>query len=250
MKVILLTNDDGIEAEGLKTLEKVLQDLAHIVVVAPDEERSAVSHGLMIHTPLEFKEIDTNHYVMNGTPADCVINGLHRLFVQNPDLVISGINHGANVGDHIMYSGTVAGAREASRYGIPALALSQEFEDGKPIRFKKGEAFVRDLVQSVLRNGLNGELCLNVNIPVGKIKGVKITRQGCSEHKQHFVASDAGEDDGAVMMSTENSAKADIITDRQAIKDHYISITPMQRDQTDYVAVQALLKEGSRFYRS
>jgi 5'-nucleotidase len=245
--VILLTNDDGIEAEGLRTLEKALQGLAHLVVVAPDQERSAVSHGLTLHAPLSLRELRPDHYVINGTPADCVIYSLRRLFVQFPDLVISGINHGANLGDDIMYSGTVAAAREASHHGVPSMAISQAYDD-KPIRFKEGTAFVRKLVEGMLHNGLGGEICLNVNIPVRKIKGMKITRQGCAEHIPHFNALDSKADYNAVPFSPGECRKTDFISDRQAILDHYISITPLQRDQTNYSTAQYLVREASRLF--
>jgi 5'-nucleotidase len=229
-------------------MEEALQGLAHLIVVAPDQERSAVSHGLTLHSPLNFKEIRPDHYVANGTPADCVIYSLRRLFVQFPDLVISGINHGANLGDDIMYSGTIAAAREASRHGIPAVAVSQAYIDGKPIRFKEGAKFVRDLVAGMLDNGLSGELCLNVNIPVGKIKGMRITRQGCSEHIPHFNALDNRADYNAIAFSPGNCQKTDFISDRQAILGQYVSITPLQRDQTDYSAAQSLVRESSRIF--
>jgi len=245
--IILLTNDDGIEAEGLKTLESALHDLAHIVVVAPDQERSAVSHGLTLHSPLELKEIKPSHYVVNGTPADCVILALKQLFVHFPNMVISGINHGANLGDDIMYSGTVAAAREASRHGIPSMAVSQAYDE-KPIRFKDGAAFARDLVARMLRNGLGGEICLNVNIPVRKIKGMKITRQGCSEHIPHFNFLDRKADYDLVPVSPGDSQKTDFISDHQAIMNHYVSITPLQRDQTDYTAAQSLVRQGSLLF--
>jgi 5'-nucleotidase len=245
--LILLTNDDGIEAEGLETLERALQDLARIIVVAPDRERSAVSHGLTIHTRLEFKEIKPDHYSLNGTPADCVIMGLRQAFVPLPDLVVSGINHGANLGDDIMYSGTVAAAREAARHGIPAIAISQAFDD-TPIRFQKGAEYSRNLIAALLQKGLGGELCLNVNIPVGKIKGVRITRHGCSEHAPHFNYLDSSADYDDVPASPGNSQKTDFISDRQAILDHYVSITPLQRDQTDYNAAQSLMQEASRLF--
>ena len=247
MTVILLTNDDGIDAEGLKTLEEALRDLAHIVVVAPDQERSAVSHGLTLHTPLNFKEIAPDRYVLNGTPADCILMALRQLFVQMPDLVVSGINHGANLGDDIIYSGTVAAAREAARHGVPSLAVSQEYDD-RPIRFKAGAAFVRDLVAAILRNGRGGELCLNVNIPVRKIKGVKITRQGCSRQVPHFSALESKTDYDAPPAGSEDSPKTSFLSDRQAIRDHYISITPLQRDQTDYGAAQSLLQDASHLF--
>jgi 5'-nucleotidase len=248
VKVILLTNDDGIDAEGLRTLEEALKDLAHLIVVAPDQERSAVSHGLTLRSPLNVSEIRPNHYVLNGTPADCVIYSLRHLFSQFPDLVISGINHGANLGDDIMYSGTVAAAREASSHGIAALAVSQAYDD-KPIRFKEGAAYAHALVEALLHNGLEGEICLNVNFPVRKIKGTMITRMGCSEHIPHFNALDYRADYNAVPFSSGECQKTDFISDRQAIMEHYVSITPLQRDQTDYATAQSLKREGESFLR-
>jgi 5'-nucleotidase len=245
--VILLTNDDGIEAEGLETLEKALRDLARIVVVAPDKERSAVSHGLTIHTRLEFKQIKSDHYALNGTPADCIIMALRETFVPTPDLVVSGINHGANLGDDIMYSGTVAAAREAARHGVPGIAISQVYDD-KPIHFKKGAEYSRDLIAALLQSRLGGELCLNVNIPAHKIKGVRITRQGCSENVPHFSFLDSGIDYDNVPAGSGNSQKMEFISDRQAILNHFISITPLQRDQTDYSAAQSLLQEDGRLF--
>jgi 5'-nucleotidase len=246
---ILLTNDDGIEAEGLKTLEEALKGLAPIVVVAPDQERSAVSHGLTLRSPLESKEITSDHFVLNGTPADCVIWALRHLFVVFPNLIISGINHGANLGDDIMYSGTVAAAREASRYGVPSMAVSQAYDD-KPIRFKEGAAYMRNLVEAMLRNGLGGELCLNVNFPVRKIKGMKITRQGCSENVPHFNALDYKADYNVMPVSNPGAEcqKPDYMSDRQAIKEHFVSITPLQRDQTDYMAIRSLLSESNKLF--
>jgi 5'-nucleotidase len=245
---ILLTNDDGIDAEGLKTLEGVLQDLAHLVVIAPDQERSAVSHGLTLHGPLILRELKPDHYVINGTPADCVIYALRHLFVQPPDLVISGINHGANLGDDIWYSGTVAAAREASRHGVPSMAVSQAYKDGKPIRFKDGAAFIRSLVAAMLQNGLNGEICLNVNLPVRRIQGMKITRQACSENIPHFNALDYTTDLNAVPFHPGVVQKTDFLSDRQTVLNDYVSITPLQRDQTDYAAAQSLMREASRLF--
>ena len=242
MKSILLTNDDGIEAEGLKSLRDALRNVAHILVVAPDRERSAVSHGLTIHTPLKFEDAGPDSFSLNGTPADCVIYALENLFIKPPDLVISGINHGSNLGDEIMYSGTVAGAREAARFGIPAIAVSQYYEDRKNIRFKEGCKFVRDVVKAMLGNGLVGEILLNVNIPVGKIKGIKITRHGCSLHPRHFNIPN----DEAV--SHYNFLDKELIPDRLAVSDGYVSITPLKRDQTDYIALRALKETAGQLF--
>ena len=249
MPLILLTNDDGIEAEGLKWLEDCLQELAEIIVVAPDRERSAVSHGLTIHSPLTPTEVRQNHYVLNGTPADCVIYALGKLLTRYPDVVISGINHGANLGEDIMYSGTVAAAREASRYGIPSLAISQAY-DQKPISFKDGARFVGTLIKGYLENNPSGGMCLNVNLPVRRIRGIKITRQGCSSHFQHFNSLDAhrnGEQSPEAMACDRNS---DIAFDYEAVRDRYVSITPLQRDQTDYPAIQALIQDAPKLFQA
>jgi len=237
--VFLITNDDGIEAEGLKTLEKVLGEFARLVIVAPDQERSAVSHGLTIRSPLEVKKLGEDRYVLNGTPADCIIYALQHLFTVFPDMVFSGINHGANLGDDIMYSGTVAAAREAARHGIPSVALSQAY-DNRPIQFKKGAAFTRDLVSTLLRDKLNGEFCLNVNFPIRKIKGTKITRQGCVQHIPHFNSLDNNAEYNLLPQSPAEPDKTDLWSDRKAIINQYVSITPMRRDQTDYSAARAL----------
>ena len=242
MKSILLTNDDGIDAEGLKILRDELCSLAHVVIVAPDRERSAVSHGLTIRSRLEFEEIGPDSFSLNGTPADCVIYALGKLFIAPPDMVVSGINRGSNLGDDIMYSGTVAAAREAARYGIPAIAVSQDFEDGKEIRFNEGSSFIREMVKAMLHNGLDGELLLNVNIPAGKIKGMKITRQGYTERTRHFNIPD-GEWDSPL-----DFLKNKLVTDNQAVLDGYVSITPLERDQTDHAAARTLTKVAGELF--
>jgi 5'-nucleotidase len=175
-----------------------------------------------------------------------VIYALRRLFTNFPDLVISGINHGANLGDDIMYSGTVAGAREASHHGVPSMAVSQAYDE-KPVHFKNGAAYIRDLVEAMLQKVL-GEICLNVNIPVRKIKGIKITRMGCEEHVPHFNFLDYRADYEAVPFSAGEGKKTDFMSDHQAILEHYISITPLQRDQTDYTAAQSLIRDSNRLF--
>ena len=242
MKSILLTNDDGVNADGLKSILFELRHIANVLVVAPDQNRSAVSHGLSVHTHFKLEETGSDCFSLNGTPAECVIYALDKLFVEPPDLVISGINHGANLGDHIMYSGTVAAAREAARYGMPAIAISQDFENGKKIRFKEGTEFVLEIVKAMLDNGLNGELLLNINIPVGKVRGMKITRQGYSKHQKHFTApSDE--------RHPFDSQRDMLISDRLAILEGYVSITPLERDQTDYVSARLLAEAAKQLYK-
>ena len=241
LKSILLTNDDGIEAEGLKTLRDELRRIANVIVVAPNRERSAVSHGRTFHSPLlKLEEIEQDCFSLNGLPADCVFYALDELFIKPPDMVISGINHGSNLGDDVMYSGTVAAAREAARFGIPSIAVSQKYEDGKKIQFKDGVAFTRNMVRAILENGIGGELLLNVNIPMMKIKGAKFTRQGYTENPRHFpISKDAW---------NLQSSNDELIRDIDAVNDGYVSITPLQRDQTDYHAAQALVEIGENFF--
>ncbi len=248
MPLILLTNDDGIEASGLRNLEVSLQGLADLLVVAPDRERSAVSHGLTIHSPLEPKTIDQSHYTLNGTPADCVIFALTHLAAVPPDLVISGINHGANLGDDLMYSGTVAGAREASRHGIPALAVSQAIKEG-PVRFTEATKFVRHLAEEILEKKSFSGICLNVNIPAARPRGVKITRQGCSFHFPEFGSRGNKGPTERSPHRTDHAIKSEITPDFHAIIDRYISVTPLQRDQTDYLTVQSLADELPGLFR-
>jgi 5'-nucleotidase len=241
--LILLTNDDGIDAEGLRALEKYISGLGEILVAAPDRERSAVSHGLTIHSPLELNKLGAGRYTLNGTPADCVIYALEHLAVPPPDLVVSGINHGANLGDDIMYSGTVAAAREASRHGIASVALSQAFDD-RAIRFDAGARFIRQLIENLLRQKDRGGMCLNVNIPVRKVRGVKVTRQGCRIHYQHFTTGG-----NATIAQQECSLRnASVTLDYDAVLNQYVSVTPLQRDQTDYDAVQNLSRDGDRLF--
>jgi len=246
--LILLTNDDGIQAEGLGQLEACLRGLADLLIVAPDRERSAVSHGLTIHSPLELRTIDQVHYTLNGTPADCVIFTLTHLTAVPPDLVISGINHGANLGDDLMYSGTVAAAREASRHGIPALAVSQTIKEGAE-RFVEAAKFVRSLAEEILAKKSFSGICLNINVPAGKPRGVKITRQGCSFHFPEF--SSAGNKTGADRSPyrVDHARKSQIAPDFHALIDQYISVTPLQRDQTDYLTVRSLAEEIPGIFR-
>jgi 5'-nucleotidase len=242
---ILLTNDDGVESEGLSFLAAAAEGLGEVIVVAPDRERSAVSHGLTIHSPLSINQLDTNRYALDGTPADCVIYALTHILTGLPDLVISGINHGANLGDDIMYSGTVAAAREASRHGIPALAVSQAYEK-KPVSFQAVD-FIRRLIQSMLEGPPQAAMCLNVNIPAGKIRGVKVTRQGCANHFPHFNALASTEvEDGR--RQDENGQNPDLTIDFHAVVDRFISVTPLQRDQTDYNIVPSLVNEVPKLF--
>jgi 5'-nucleotidase len=245
--VILLTNDDGIEAAGLRALEEALQGLGRIVVLAPDRERSAVSHGLTIREPLELTRLDDDHYRLSGTPADCVLYALTRLLSPAPDLVVSGINHGANLGDDIMYSGTVAAAREAAHHGIPAIACSQAYDE-LPISFERGKPFIRTLVETTLSGLHPPSLCLNVNIPTGRPRGVKVTRQGTAFRFPHFNRQFGEEASSPGVDASEAAARENLPFDYRVVADRYVSVMALQRDQTDYLAVRRLKGEVSKSF--
>jgi 5'-nucleotidase len=146
-----------------------------------------------------------------------------------------------------MYSGTVAAAREASRHGIPSLAVSQAYDE-KPIRFREGAKFVRTLVHIMLDSRSNGGVCLNVNVPVRRARGVKITRQGYSAHAAQFSTVERQDRPTRALENTESNGKNEIMLDFHAILNHYISITPLQRDQTDYAIAQELLEAAPRLF--
>jgi 5'-nucleotidase len=246
--LILLTNDDGIEAPGFRSLESALVGLADLLIVAPDRERSAASHGLTIHGPLDLKTLDARHHKLSGTPADCVIFALTHLTALTPDLVISGINHGANLGDNLMYSGTLAAAREASRHGIPSIAISQVIRE-KLISFQEAAKFVRHLAEEMLgKKGLSG-VCLNVNVPPGRPRGVKITRQGCAVHLPEFSSSGRRSPSERSPHRVDHAKKSEITEDFHAVIEQYISITPIQRDQTDFLSVPSLAAELPGLFR-
>ena len=188
---ILLTNDDGIYAPGLQALHQCLRSRHEVTVVAPDQERSAVGHGITLHHPLRASKVALNAhfqgYAVNGTPADCIKLGMVALLPTRPDLVLSGINPGANVGTNIHYSGTVAAAKEAALLGLPAIAVS--VQGRAVVNFDDAAAFAESLAERVLQQGLPQGTFLNVNIPnvpFRDISGTVISRQGTGRFDDRF----------------------------------------------------------------
>lgn len=182
---ILVSNDDGIHARGLEALTKAMEPLAEVWVVAPQHEQSATSHSLSLHDPLRIREVGERRYAVGGTPADCVYVALNHLMKQaKPALVVSGINHGPNLADDAIYSGTVAAAMEGAILGIPAVAFS--LVTRRTFEFEHAADFAQALVRSLLSRPLPPRLLLNVNLPAyGKIKGYQVTRSG-----QHSYGAD------------------------------------------------------------
>ncbi len=242
MSTILVTNDDGIYSPGIQILAKTLKALGDVYIVAPDRERSAVSHSLTLHRPLHADEIKEKAYSVNGTPTDCVNIGVNGILKAKPDLVVSGINKGANLGDDITYSGTVMAAIEARILGIPSFAISVVASEN--FLFQDAANFALILSETILKRGLPENTLLNVNIPnvpLSEIKGVKITKQGKRIYgdivtemvdprgKKHFWL-------GGNKISWEKGEN----TDFDAIHESYISITPLHVDLTNYSAIEKL----------
>jgi 5'-nucleotidase len=179
-KNILVVNDDGIYGEGLKPLAKALGVLGRVTIVVPERERSAASHAITLHKPIRVRKLEENLYIMNGTPADCTRFGVIAMLKERADLVVSGINHGANLGADTMYSGTVGAAKEACMLGIPALAVSVTTKQDNP-HFATATRFSVFLARQLLARSLPKNTCLNVNVPNrswGTIQGVAVTTLG------------------------------------------------------------------------
>lgn len=176
MTRILVTNDDGVSSPGLAALAKALQKLGEVWVVAPDRERTAVAHAVTLHKPLRITRLAARLFCVNGTPVDCVNLALLKVMPTPPALVASGINQGVNLGDDVMYSGTVSAAFEAAILGVPAMAVSQEGE--ARFRFEVGARYAERVAKMILQRGLPEETILNVNVPdraARAIRGVKVT---------------------------------------------------------------------------
>ncbi len=256
MKHILITNDDGFDAVGLKALVDALTPIAKISVVAPAINKSACGHSLTLDRPLRMVQVDDDFYkVDDGTPTDCVFISLNNLFKETskPDLVVSGINIGANMGEDITYSGTAAGAMEAVLQGVPAIAISQVCRD-KCHDIKNGWDFalakktIQEIVQKILEGDfpLQERRFLNINIPPIKpqdCKGVKITKAGYREYGNdtHRHLNPRGEEYYWIglhpLIWQESHDKS---CDFEAIKANYISITPVQLNLTAHEDIEKL----------
>ena len=247
---ILLTNDDGIYAEGLWVLHKRFAKTHAVTVVAPDRERSAVGHGITLNEPIRAHKVLVNGgdtgFAVTGTPADCIKLGVTEIMTQPPDIVISGINPGANVGADINYSGTVAAAKEAALNGLPAIAVSMQGTQGA--YYDTAADFALKLAENVLAHGLPFGTCLNVNIPDksnADIAGVIISRQEFECLSESFERRTDPRNRTYYWQGREilkNSDQLDI--DGAALFNDYISITPIKCDVTDYAMIETLKHWG------
>lgn len=238
--LILLSNDDGYQAEGIKALARELKKLGRVVIVAPMWEQSGTSHSLTIYRPLRTKKIANDIYAVSGTPTDAVMIAVYCILNKKPDILVSGVNHGPNMGDDITYSGTVAAAMEGTILGIPSIAVSQMLSNNGAVaggrQFEKAARFTARLVKSVKKNGIPKGTLLNVNVPVYKkadARRYRITRLG--ERVYHDVITEKIDPRGEPYFwigghYTVTDKGPD--TDYGAIQKNYISVTPLDIDLT------------------
>jgi 5'-nucleotidase len=243
---ILLTNDDGIYAKGIEVLNEHLCKDHEVLVVAPETEQSAVGHAITLTDPLRVKSINRNGvffgYAVEGTPADCVKLAITELIEPLPDLVVSGINLGANVGINVIYSGTVSAATEGTILGVPAMAVSiNTFRDPD---FEPAASFARLLAQQIAKHGLPPHTSLNVNvpaIPASEIKGVRVTRQGITRFVENFDRRvDPRDNVYYWQCGSTPPLEEDGDTDASALAADHISITPIHHDLTNYDFLESL----------
>lgn len=245
---ILLTNDDGIGAPGIQALWKALAEVGEVTVVAPTSERSAMSHAITVHHPIRVDKYCIDHphicgWRIDGTPTDCVKIAVEALLDDTPDIIVSGINHGPNLGTDVLYSGTVSAAIEGSMYGLPAVAIS--LNSWKSHDFSAAAAFAPRIVAAVLENGtLPPQTLLNVNvpaIPAEEIQGVKITKLGVVQYANIFERrfDPRGRTYywmGGNTVDSDNSPDSDVT----AVKEGFISVTPIHFDLTNYPLIHTL----------
>ncbi len=239
---ILISNDDGYLATGIKTLAARIAKLAEIRVVAPDRNRSAASNSLTLEHPLRIQTIDETTFAINGTPSDCVHVALTGMFDDDPDMVISGINHGANLGDDTIYSGTVAAAMEGRFLGLPAIAVS--LHGHNPTHFDTAAEVVADLLLRLESHPLPADTILNVNVPdvpYDQLNGVKATRLGFRHRSEsvHSARDPAGRE---VFWIGPAGAGQDAGpgTDFHAIANLQVSVTPLKTDLTQHSQVGSI----------
>lgn len=245
---ILITNDDGIFAEGIKILAAIAKDLGEVYVAAPDRQRSAVSHGITIHSPITVEEVDfpvdvEKAWSIDSTPADCIRIALNNLLEDKPDLILSGINNGTNYGGDILYSGTVAGAIEGFQYKIPSIALSLDGENFDVCRFHIG-----DFLKNYIDMAMDNKYILNVNIPScpdEEFKGIryaKLSRTG--QYPFYFSENEISSKLSSYELHLDGEGRMDEDSDIYFVKKGYISVTPIAPYFENHEYVEHLVSTG------
>ncbi len=245
--LILVTNDDGVHAPGIRELISVMQELGDVFVVAPDSPQSGMGHAVTISNTIRISDMTSQTgfpmFACSGTPVDCVKLAVHKLLPRRPDLVVSGINHGANSSINVIYSGTMSAAVEGAVMGLPSIGFSL-CDHAYEADFSAGKTYIRSVAEFVLKNGVAPGTCLNVNIPKGEIKGMKVCRQARARWDEElderkdprggtyywltgiFTVPDEGND-----------------TDEYALAQGYVSVVPVQYDLTAYTTLEQLKQQ-------
>ncbi|HEX7401499.1 MAG TPA: 5'/3'-nucleotidase SurE [candidate division Zixibacteria bacterium] len=237
--IALLTNDDGIETEGLKALIREISKIGEVWVVAPDREQSATSHSLTLDYPIQTNKLSERSFSVSGTPTDAVMLAVRAIMKRKPDILISGINHGPNLGDDVSYSGTVAAAMEGTILNIPSIAVSNVNWEAK--YFGTAAVFIKKLAQFVFKNGLPRDTFLNVNVPDARqtMRRYKITRLGKRIHNDVLIEKIKQRGKNYFWIGEQTSVwEKEDDTDHAAIQKEYVSITPLQLDMTDYKMIE------------
>ncbi|HEY7679314.1 MAG TPA: 5'/3'-nucleotidase SurE [Terriglobia bacterium] len=237
---ILLTNDDGVHAEGLETLRVALADLGPVTVVAPREHMSATSHSISLYTPVRYEQVEPGRYAVHGTPVDAVVLALNHILPRKPALLVSGINQGGNLGQNVFYSGTVAAAVEGTFHGIPSVAISLAALRGAS--FEPAARFMRKLAAAILEHGLPAGVTLSVNVPyLRNPRGVKLTHRAHLQARA-YVLEEAHASDGSGYWIRERVEMEKIgeDSDHAAIRQGLISITPLTFDHPAAPSLGAL----------
>lgn len=240
---ILITNDDGVGAPGIKTLAMAMKELGDVWVVAPDRPQSAVGRAMTLHKPLRLVQHGKQTFAVNGTPSDCINLGLGKLLQnQRPALIVSGINKGLNLGDDVTNSGTVSGAMEGVLHGVPSLAVSQD--DQEPCRYQIAADYTLDLAKMVLTYGLPGDTLLNVNVPncfPHQMQGVKFTSLSRRQYKNPVIEKVDPRGFNYYWIAGERiSLQRQKPSDFEAVSNRMVSITPLHLDMTQYQALKTL----------
>jgi 5'-nucleotidase len=239
-KSILVTNDDGVHSEGIHALADALRGLGEVTIVAPHAEASAIGHALTLRRPLRLETVRDGVYEVDGTPTDCVNIAVTQVYRRIPDLIVSGINKGYNLGDDITYSGTVAGALEGALLGVPSIAVSIE-RSAETYEFGPSAAIAASVAEAVLSRGLDPRVFLNINVPPGQPRGIRVTCQGKRNHVTVVAERmDPRSRPYFWIEEGQNLWEPHDQSDYQAVTEGYVSITPLQPDMTAHDALQAV----------
>ena len=245
---VLMVNDDGIFSPGLKSLKRLAENLTDdIWTVAPDTERSAASHSLTLHQPLRINRINSRTWSVTGTPTDCVYLALRNILKKKPDLILSGVNRGSNIGDDVTYSGTIAAAMEATLCGIPSIALSQVDNGKNAVKWKTAEHWGKKIIRTVSQQGFSSGVLINVNFPnlsANKVKGIHVCKQDDQHISGDFKHRIDPRGNKYYWIGLDKTERRKLVkgTDVWALANGFVSVTPLHLNLTHEPSLTKLSK--------